>query len=102
MKLPETGFPPLDSREFLSFLRAKLTDALMINIWKNDGVQPDRDDIRDECLDDQPAQTKFHEAIRELKSPDVVKFLMEELMEELRQTLQLYVSQYFRGKEARS
>ena len=100
MKLPETGFPPLDSREFLSFLRAKLTDALMINIWKNDGVQPDRDDIRDECLDDQPAQTKFHEAVRARKSPEVVQFLMEELMDELRQTYQLYRQQEAKGMDS--
>ncbi len=51
---------------------------------------PDRDDIRDEILDDFPVLTEFHQSIRDKKPVAEVRVLLRKLKRELDENVVLY------------
>lgn len=55
-----------------------------------DPVEPNANSIEAECLDDYPALTQFHEAVRQSRTPDLVRHLWQEAKRELDETFTLY------------
>ena len=53
--------------------------------------RPDRDTVEEECLDDYPAVTEFHQAIRDGQSVEVVRYLYLKAKAELEETYELSV-----------
>lgn len=54
-------------------------------------AEPDQEDIRDEILDDLPEISNFHQAIRNQEDRDVVQYVRDRAMDEIRQTSTAYV-----------
>lgn len=54
-------------------------------------VVPDRDNVEDEMLDDYPALTEFHRAIRKGADIDTIIALKNSVIDELDETLELIV-----------
>ncbi len=55
-----------------------------------ESAEPDQCSIEAECLDDYPALTKFHQAIRENPDADTVRHLWQEAKRELDETYEMY------------
>lgn len=53
-------------------------------------VEPDLSSIEEECLDDYPALTKFHDAIRRGRPCEEIVHFWQEAKKELDETLKLY------------
>ena len=63
----------------------------------SDDVQPDKDDVRDECLDDGQALAAFHRAVREGKAnPHTIEQMATELATEIAETSAAYASEWER------
>lgn len=63
----------------------------------SDDVQPDKDDVRDECLDDGQALAAFHRAVREGKAnPHTIEQMAMELATEIAETSAAYASEWER------
>ncbi len=58
-----------------------------------DEVEPDKRDIRDECLDDHGPVHEFHEAVRSRQSVKWVRHLWQQAKKELDETMALYEQQ---------
>lgn len=58
-----------------------------------DPVMPDAVSMEAECLDDYPAITRFHEALRSGEQLEVVRHLWQRAKKELDETFEMFVSQ---------
>ena len=84
-------------------IRACCGDALVVLAARfgfrlvSDDVQPDKDDVRDECLDDGQALATFHRAVREGKAnPHTIAQMATELATEIAETSAAYASEWER------
>lgn len=59
-----------------------------------DAIQPDKEDIRDELLDDDPLLVAFRQCIRSEEHPEKVLRCLRELIRELEEDYALYRSQW--------
>ncbi|MBW2342475.1 MAG: hypothetical protein JRF53_00420 [Deltaproteobacteria bacterium] len=62
-------------------------------------ILPDKATMEDECLDDYPAITRFHESIRDINPVPRVRHLWTEAKRELDETLAFYEGTRGEGKE---
>ena len=63
----------------------------------SDDVQPDKEDVRDECLDDGQALAAFHRAVREGRAnPHTIAQMATELATEIAETSAAYASEWER------
>ena len=53
--------------------------------------EPDKQTVADECLDDYPALTRFHQAVRGTEGTDVVRHLRDMAVQEIRETFERYI-----------
>lgn len=51
---------------------------------------PDKQTVADECLDDYPALTRFHQAVRGSEGSDAVRHLRDMAVQEIRETFERY------------
>jgi len=65
---------------------AMLAETVGCELACSDDVRPDKGSVEAECLDDHPALVKFHEAIRNRESPEVIRFLWMEIKQEVNET----------------
>jgi hypothetical protein len=63
-----------------------LAEACGCEIQERGEAEPDKCDIRDECLDDYPAVAEFHESIRDEAEMGHIYYLKEEAKKELDET----------------
>lgn len=52
--------------------------------------EPDKQTVADECLDDYPALTRFHQAVRGTEGTDAVRHLRDMAVQEIRETFERY------------
>jgi len=67
-----------------------LAEVVGCELKKIEGAEPDGESLEAECLDDYPALTSFHNAIREGDPPEVVRHLWQEAKKELDETWERY------------
>ena len=68
-----------------------LAEVVGCELRKIDRVEPDQESIEDECLDDYPALTAFHTAIREGEPREVVRHHWQKAKQELDETWERYM-----------
>jgi hypothetical protein len=67
-----------------------------LHLIEREEVTPDHATIEDECLDDYPAITRFHGAIRDGEAPEVIRYLWKEASHELEETFSKALEMAFR------
>jgi hypothetical protein len=77
------------------FLGARQARLLGCELCSRDAVDPNCSTVEDECLDDYPALTRFHQAIREKAGTEEVLHYCTAAKKDIDETMELYLRRLY-------